>query len=128
LQQTSLLSAVCAQKELRPDLVIDSVTVKPGQHPRISSDYVVAIADTGATDAGPFTVELDSAGQLIDATVAHLGAHQQSMVNLVGPVCQPGSTVTLDPSHQVDVYSRARATAAVSCPAPTAPSTPAQSA
>jgi hypothetical protein len=123
LRSSTLLGPDCAQPELRPDLVVDSVVVRPGSTPKLSNRYLVTIGDLGATGAGPFTVALTDAGQTVAATVPTIAAHARSVVAITGPVCQAGGTVTVDPQEQVDVSSRAGATLAFSCPPAPTPTT-----
>lgn len=94
----------CYQPELRPDLVLRSLTVQavPGKPDR--SDYVAVVGNDGATGAGPFNVALISGGATAATrTVNWLGAHTSRTVTLSGPVCSPSAPprVTVDPTHQV---------------------------
>jgi hypothetical protein len=94
----------CYQPELRPDLVLRSLTVQAVPGKPDSSDYVAVVANDGATGAGPFNVELISGGATAATrTVNWLGPHTSRTVMLRGPVCSPGAppTVTVDPTHQV---------------------------
>lgn len=115
------LSRVCVEPELRPDLVVQrvSVTADPN-HPKTLDDYAVTLANIGATTAGPFTLRLSSGAVVKDKPVDKLGAHRTRTFAFVGPICDSGSppVITADPAGQVDVSSRAGATYAVSCPAP----------
>ena len=120
LQTTTRLGRVCRQPELRPDLAVESISVVPGPSGASRAAYLAVIENLGLTGAGPFTVELSEGGSaLMDKTVVHLAAHASITVKLDGPACNPTQppTVTVDPTDQVDVYSRAQATLAAQCTA-----------
>jgi hypothetical protein len=112
------LSKVCFQRELRPDLTVDSVSVAPVvSHPNLDA-YTAVVGDSGATGAGPFTVRLSADGATRERTVQHIHAHATRTVVIEGPLCRASSppVVTVDPDDQVDVYSRSQASASVACP------------
>lgn len=113
------VSAVCRQPELRPDLVVDSIAVTPDRDHAGFDDYVATIDNTGATSAGSFSVELSDQGTVTDQTVQSLDPRASTEVKLVGAACSAADppTVTADPSDQVDVSSRARASLTAECPA-----------
>jgi CARDB len=113
-------SASCAQRELRPDLLVRSVSVtaipgKPQNH-----RYTVVIADRGASGAGPFQVLFTpgdgSAPQT--RTVARIDAHSSLRLTFVGPLCDAGSppTVVADSTDEVDDYDRDNNALTVTCP------------
>lgn len=126
LGTSTQMSRICRQPELRPDLAVEAIRVKPDPARPTINDYFATITDLGATGAGPVTVALDQAGSapstpsLASKTIPHIAAHQTLLVKLEGPACNPAAppTVTVDPSGQVDVYSRAQATLAAQCQAP----------
>ena len=126
LQSVTELSRVCREPELRPDLAVQSISTAPDpSHPK-HEIYSAVIQNLGLTGAGPFTVELSVAGQpLVERTVQHIAPHQLLTVLLPGPACDPAQppTVTVDPSGQVDVYSRTQATLAAQCSATTTTAT-----
>jgi hypothetical protein len=112
------LGKVCREPELRPDLVVQSV--KPVQTRNGQTVYAAAVTDTGASGAGPVTVQLSSSGEVATTkTVPHIAPHQTVVIRLLGPVCNPASppTVTVDPNNQLDVSSRSQATLAAQCQA-----------
>jgi hypothetical protein len=112
------LTRGCTQRELRPDLVVNSIQVAadPG-HPQLD-DYLVEIADTGPTGAGPFSVAFTDAGHERDRVVSHIAAHASLPLKFVGPVCDSADppSATVDPQDQIDVSSRAQATQIAVCP------------
>jgi hypothetical protein len=125
LGSATRLSTVCRQRELRPDLLVKSVSVSSVAGQPLKDLYTAVIANRGATGAGPFEVLFtpgdDSAPKT--HTVAFLGAYQARRETFVGPLCNPGSppTVTADAASQVDDYNRANNTMTVTCPASPAP-------
>jgi hypothetical protein len=111
-------SGVCVQPELRPDLVVNSVAITPDPSNAKLDTYVAVIGDTGAGGAGPFAVELSDQGSATDRTVQHLAGHATRKLGFTGPACNPHDppTVTVDPTDQVDVFSRSQASLTVPCP------------
>jgi hypothetical protein len=118
------LSAACRQRELRPDLLVRSISVSSVANHPLKELYTAVIANRGATGAGPFEVLFTpgDASAPKTHTVAYLGAHQARRVTFVGPLCNAGSpaTVIADAASQVDDYSRANNTLTAACPAPPA--------
>lgn len=112
-------SRVCTQPELRPDLVVSAVSVLADQTDPALDDYLVTLANSGATAAGPFTLRLTDGSVVKDKVVDHLAPRSSKSFQFVGPACDSTAppTVTADPAGQVDVSSRAGATLAVTCPA-----------
>lgn len=120
LANATRISHACRQPDLRPDLVIDGIAVRPTPGPGTPEDtYAVRVRNAGLTAAGPFLVALSDSGTIVDGSVPRLPAHASRLVRLVGPVCSAADppTVTVDPNEQIDVSSRARAVATVVCPA-----------
>jgi hypothetical protein len=107
----------CFQPELRPDLEVVSFVSQPiPNHPKRNL-YVATITDGGHTGAGPFGVEFTDGGLIENHTVAHIRPNQILTVDFGGPVCSSTAppTVTIDPTHQVDVYTRANSSALATC-------------
>lgn len=127
----ALLSAKCAQPELRPDLRMLSVAIAadPGR-PNLRI-YTALIRNTGATAAGAFQVRFAPAPAsglpAMSRRVARLAAHTSIQVSVVGPACTSTNapTVTADPAGAVEDYNpRNNAlTIPASCPALTTPAT-----
>ena len=119
------LSAVCYQRELRPDLLVKSISVSSVSGHPLKDLYTAVIANRGATGAGPFEVLFtpgdDSAPKT--HTVAFLGAYQGRRETFVGPLCDAASppAVTVDAASQVDDDNRANNTLIAVCPTPPAP-------
>jgi hypothetical protein len=111
----------CTQRELRPDVLVRSVTVSAIAHHPHKQRYTAVIADRGATGADSFAVLFtpgDGSPAQID-TVAHVGAHAAARVSFAGPVCSSASppTVVADSADQVDDYNRDNNALTVTCPA-----------
>jgi hypothetical protein len=110
----------CAQRELRPDLLVRSVSVTAIRHKPHEERYTALIANRGASGAGPFQVLFTpgdgSAPQT--RTVTHLGAHSARRLSFVGPACDSGSppTVVADSTDEVDDYDRDNNAMTVTCP------------
>jgi hypothetical protein len=111
----------CVQKELRPDVLVRSVTVTAVAHHPRKQRYVAVIANRGATATGAFSVLFTpgAGAPSQTATLAHLRAKSSRKLSFVGPACNAGSppTVVADPSDQVDDYDRDNNAVTVTCPA-----------
>lgn len=118
----------CKQRELRPDLAVQSITVSPiADHPE-KNLYTATIANLGATGAGPFEV-LFTPGDSSAATtktIQFLSSHQTRQLSFVGPACNLASppTVTADAADQVDDYNRSNNELAATCPSSTSGPSP----
>lgn len=114
-------SAPCVQRELRPDLVVGPITVKPAPSAPAHDKYIVLIRNTGASAAGPFQVLfVPGAGYPEQAkTIAALRAHGQRSVTFTGPACTAATTptVTVDPNDQVDELNQLNKSLTATCPA-----------
>jgi hypothetical protein len=107
----------CFQPELRPDLAVVSFISQPvPNHPKRNL-YVATITDDGHSGAGPFGVEFTDGSLIENHTVSHIRPKQELTIDFVGPVCNPMAppTVTIDPTQQVDVYTRANSSAQATC-------------
>ncbi len=109
----------CRQPELRPDLEVQSIAVREDPSKPSEDSYVAGIYDAGASGAGPFLVQLLDQGKQVNRRVSHIDRHELLSVRFVGPPCSSAAppTVTVDPHHRVDVYSRAHASLTATCPA-----------
>lgn len=115
-------SPICRQRELRPDLAVESiaVTAVPG-HPQ-QQLYTGVIANLGNSAAGPFTVLFapGDGSATSTRTVARLRAHSTGSVDFRGPVCTAATapTITADSALQVHDANRANNALSAACPAP----------
>ena len=112
----------CKQRELRPDLMVQSVWVSPITGRPRKNLYTAVIANTGVTGAGPFQVLFtpgDSSAPLAK-TVQYLGGGATQTLQFVGPVCDPANapTVLADSTAQIDDLNRSNNQLTVTCPAP----------
>ncbi len=112
-------TAQCYQPELRPNLVVQSITVMPATNAGMD-DYVTVIANTGATGAGPFEVLFVPGGGLFEPprTITRLRAHSTRTMTFVGPECtvETDPTVIVDPDHQVDDINPTDNSLSATCP------------
>lgn len=111
----------CRQRELRPDLLVKSITVSAiAGHPH-KELYTAVIANHGRTGAGPFQVLFAPGDTSAPTThsVTYMGAGKTKTLSFVGPVCDPTSppTVSADSASQIDDFNRANNTLSAVCPA-----------
>ncbi len=121
LGTTVRVSPVCYQPELRPDLRVSAISVKslPNAPNGTARDaYIALIRNTGASAAGPFTVQFTDGSVVRSKTVSLLGAHSKTMRTFVGPKCnaQAPPTVVVDPGGQVDDLNRSNNSLTAVCP------------
>jgi CARDB len=115
-------SPTCYQPELRPDLLVRSLSVTPITSGAAAGEwaYTAEIANRGLTGAGPVEVEFyDGDGVPVPATVAWVGAKSSVRQRFVAAPCASGSTltVTVDPTQSIDEYDYADNTLMMACPA-----------
>jgi hypothetical protein len=113
-------SRTCRQRELRPDLLVKSITVSPiVDHPN-KQLYTAIIANQGLTGAGPFQVLFapGDASAPTMTTISFLGAGKSRMLSFVGPVCDPANppTISADSASQVDDFDRDNNVMSAVCP------------
>jgi hypothetical protein len=114
-------SQACRQRELRPDLLVRSITVSSVPNHPNKNLYTAVIGNQGNSAAGPFDVLFAplSAGSPITHVIGRLGAHRNKTERFVGPVCLPGTdpTITADSASQVDDLNRTNNALTATCPA-----------
>jgi hypothetical protein len=114
-------SPACAQPELRPDVLVQSIVISPTNPNR----YVATIRNAGATNAGSFVVEFAPGGGMrVKTRVVHgLRAHSKIVETFLSPACTSASppTVTVDASNQVDDFNRTNNSLTAVCPGPSGP-------
>jgi hypothetical protein len=121
LGTTTRYSPRCQQRELRPDLVVESIAVAsaPG-HPG-DDLYKALIANDGNSAAGPFVVLFapGSGSGTKTRTVAKLRPRHSITERFVGPACTTANapTVTADSTMEVDDLNRANNSLTATCPA-----------
>jgi hypothetical protein len=111
-------SKTCFQPELRPDLEAVSLVAQAIPNKPKKDLYVGTITDTGVTGAGPFAVEFADGSIVKDHTVPHIASHQTLELQFEGPLCVSTAppTMTIDPTQQVDAYTRANNSITATCP------------
>jgi hypothetical protein len=117
----TLLSAKCFQPELRPDLLVQSITVEPVPGTPQQAEYVVVIRNAGASAAGPFQVVFAPGGSAPSKThtIERLPAHTSREETFIGPVCSPTAppTVTVDPGDHAHDLNPSNNSLTATCPA-----------
>jgi hypothetical protein len=110
-------SPTCFQPELRPDLEVAAIGVKPSPTQPSRDLYSALIRNLGASSAGPFDVQIAGGTLMKTKTVQLLGAHSKTVVSFVGPRCNQSAppTVTVDPTGQIDDFNRANNALTVTC-------------
>jgi CARDB len=123
-QTKTLYSPKCFQPELRPDLLVDSITVDAVPGKADQAHYTALIRNGGASAAGPFEIEFApgsaSGSPAKSRTVNGLAAGASRAESFVGPACTSASapTITVDPTDRIDDYNRANNSLTATCPAP----------
>jgi hypothetical protein len=115
-------SQACRQRELRPDLLVRSITVSSVPNHPNKNLYTAVIGNQGNSAAGPFDVlfaPMSGAGSPITHVIGRLGAHRNKTERFVGPVCTSATdpTITADSASQVDDLNRVNNALTATCPA-----------
>ena len=113
-------SAICEQRDPRPDLAIGQVTTaRAPDAERLR--YVVAVHNRGRGDAAvPFGVVLTVDGRTqAPQTIATLGAGGTAIVSFVAPRCAPGSLIEIavDPDGAIAEVREGNNAVTRPCPA-----------
>ncbi|MFZ0042891.1 MAG: CARDB domain-containing protein [Solirubrobacteraceae bacterium] len=121
LQTTVRHSPRCTQRELRPDLLVDSITVSSIAGQPRQALYTAVIGNRGGSKAGPFEV-LFTPGDGSNPqtqTIGLLRPGQTRTDSFVGPACDATEppTVTVDATDEVDDSNRANNEKTAVCPA-----------
>jgi CARDB len=111
----------CRQPDLRPDLLVQSITVQPTPSVANTDDYFAVIGNSGLTPATDVEVLFRPGGTAApqSVTVARLRPHSTHTVEFTGPLCTAARppTITVDPNDLIDVSSRASSSMTATCPA-----------
>jgi hypothetical protein len=117
-------SRSCRERELRPDLLVSSITVSAISGKPDQQLYTAVIANAGNSAAGPFEVLFAPADgtQAQTRTVGWLKAHASVTTRFVGPLCSGATdpTITADSTMEVDDLNRANNSLTATCPATSA--------
>jgi hypothetical protein len=120
LETVQRISRQCRQRELRPDLLVRSITVSSSSSHAGEAVYRAVIFNAGNSGAGPFQVMFATAdgSTTITHTIDRLPAHHTALQKFLGPVCTASSdpTITVDSADQVDDRNRANNSMTARCP------------
>jgi CARDB len=111
-------SPVCRQLDLRPDLRPLAIEARAGADAR-HAHYVVPVANRGKSAAAPFDVVVTVDGAMLPpAHAPRLAPGERALVEVEGPACAVGSTLTadVDPSGAVDEHAEVDNRLVVMCP------------
>ena len=132
ISQQSLTSEKCSEPDLRPDLLVQKITVSPVSG--TEDEYSALIRNAGDSAAvGPFEVTLTTsrgADAAAPVTIQRLGSHRSRDVTFLGATCTPSTApfVTVDPNHVVDDLNPDNNSLQARCPptrsTPVAPTPP----
>jgi hypothetical protein len=118
LDQDDAVSAVCAQDDLRPDLVPRRIDDQPpAAGPQ--RGYGVLVRNTGGSASGAFAVRVDVPGApSATVTTAALGPGESRVVTVTAAACAPGDTVNavVDATALVDEADEDGNVLSVACP------------
>jgi len=119
LSQTTRTGPACRQPDLRPDLLVRSITVQPAAGG--VDRYAAVIGNDGLTAATGVEVLFRPGGGAAaqTATIPRVRPHIDRTVSFVGPACTTATapTITVDPYDQIDDLNRANNSMAATCPA-----------
>jgi CARDB len=94
IRHETILSPVCAQPLLTPDLSIGLPLTRSAGATAGSATYSVVVRNDGTAAAGPFQVSLSVGGTaLAPVTVTGLAADSTQLVQFTGPRCTAGSSI-----------------------------------
>jgi hypothetical protein len=113
-------SATCFQPELRPDLQVVAIHIKPSPKNPNRDLYSAVVRNAGASSTGQSVqIEITDGSKSETRTVPALAAHAKTVVTFVGPLCNAQSppTVTVDPNGLIDDFNRANNSLLATCPA-----------
>jgi len=111
-------SPACNQADLRSNLRPLAINLRRGADPE-HARYVVPVVNRGKTAAGPFDVVITIDGTtLTPAQTPGLEPGERALVEVEGPPCIAGSTLTadVDPTGAVDERAEADNRLTVTCP------------
>jgi hypothetical protein len=111
----------CRQRELRPDLLVQTISVSPQPNQPNSDLYTAVIANQGNGDAGPFLVLFapGDGSATTTKTIDLLPGHSTTSLSFVGPLCTSASapTITADSALSVHDLNRDNNALTATCPA-----------
>jgi hypothetical protein len=117
IRREALVSPVCVQPLLTPDLAIGTLTRAAGTQAS-TLIYSVVVRNVGTAAAGPFQVSLSVGGVAVaPVTVSGLSADATQLVQFTGPRCAAGSSVvaTADAGSAVQEPANANRSRSFAC-------------
>jgi hypothetical protein len=122
LRTATLKSSSCSIKELRPDLAVRAVKVKPIAGAPTRDRYLAVVVNQGLSASGPFSLRFDpgvAGASSQTKPVMSLPPGQSTKVGFTGPACSVASppTIVADPAGTVDESDRSNNALTVTCPA-----------
>ena len=119
LRSAQRITGPCAQGDLRPDLAVIGVSVRPGARAGVFR-YVAVVRNVGRGGSGPTTVSLEAGGAaLATKRLPGLRPGNRTVVRFSGPACDASAPprVVADPSGLIADSNRANNALAATCPA-----------
>jgi len=119
IRREMLLTPVCMQPLLTPDLSIGSPLTRAAGGAPHTLLYTVVVRNEGTAAAGPFQVSLSVGGvALAPVTITGLSADSSQLVQFTGPRCAAGSSVvaTADAANALQEPANAERTRSFACP------------
>lgn len=100
IERDAARSRGCRQPDPRPNLTVRALSIAPTDDPE-RVRYGVLVRNAGRGDADPFELALTGVAPVL---VDGLDAQHETLVEVVGPVCEPGAvlTATADPADEID--------------------------
>jgi hypothetical protein len=112
----------CWQPDMRPDLLVRSIAVKPVAANGGPDRYVAVVSNAGLTTATAVQVLFRPGGGAPSQTVTvpRLRPHASRTEMFIGPACTAASapTIIVDPADRVDDLDRANNSLTATCPPP----------
>lgn len=119
----TLRTGACAERDLRPDVLVRRVRVRALALAPGLARYTALIANRGGSPSGAFLVQFvpgaASGGTAQTASVASLRPGARTRLSFTGAACEAQSppTVVADPTDEVDDANRSNNVFTVHCPA-----------
>jgi hypothetical protein len=120
LREVTRSTSSCRERELRPDLALAPVRVRPIPGSARHERYLAVIVNRGLTASGRFSVLFTpgASGAPRSLALPSLAPHARVRVRFTGPLCDATAppTIVADPADAVDDFDRANNTRTVACP------------
>jgi hypothetical protein len=119
LGTTLRLTRVCLQPELRPDVEVRRVSIRPRLRTPHQDRYTAWLRNLGRTATGPFKVQLSVAREVLARKiVSQLAPRARLAVRFTAPACAAGVPVTVaaNPDGVIEDANRANNRLTIRCP------------